>query len=133
MREAEQPLHVQVAEALGWTDCHLCGHKECGPGFWVGDVPVVDGTIRESHLMPRYDTDWAATGPLIEKYGIDINHFGDGNPADCADPMSWFARHERREWGTWDECEAATPLLAVCALILLLKSLGELEPWMKNS
>lgn len=148
--QAEKPLHVRVAEALGWTklkehtqqehDAWEAGRERrfgpcsCGwlPGSWNGLSPDPSVTML-SRLVPNWDTDWSATGPLIEKYGIDLNHFGDGNPKDCSDPMTWFARHERREHGKWDEVEAATPLLAVCELIVLLAQLGELIPWMKGS
>jgi hypothetical protein len=62
--------------------------------------------------MTRYDTSWQATGPLIERFGIELS--------------------KRNEWGagglllgwTW----ADTPLLAACLHILALSAAGRLPP-----
>jgi len=60
----EKPLHVQVAEALGWTGCNQSGFD------WWGDSQDTPSSPRGYAKIPSYDTDWSATGPLIEKYGI---------------------------------------------------------------
>jgi len=85
----EKPIHVRVAEALGWTN--LTETPPPLPGMdphWLGDPPewyarshtqyVADIdyakrtlTIRTGSI-PRYDTDWSATGPLLERFNISI-------------------------------------------------------------
>jgi len=104
---AEKPLHVRVAEALGWKNCH----PACE--IWWGLTP--NGDIRG---VTRYDTDWSATGPLIEKCSVNVlrnSRLGSG-PA-------WKAQ--------WDDNPryhelADKPLVAVCNLILALKEAGRL-------
>jgi hypothetical protein len=58
----DKPLHVQVAEALGWTDCHQKPHDE----EWWGYVNYSQGY----RSIPRYDLDWSATGPLITPLAV---------------------------------------------------------------
>lgn len=64
----------------------------------------------ERDVLARYDTDWGATGPLIEKYKIDV-----------------FAPWGGAEWEASSEFhgkpdgEGPTPLIAVCRLILKLE------------
>lgn len=115
--ETEKPLHVRVAEALGWSRCpsddmwHPPG-TTCGE--WTNghccEGAMFDGAV------PRYDTDWSATGPLIERYQISI--VSDGSAVRCwstdvgAAPLSF----------------GATPLAAVCNLILALAEAGRLNP-----
>jgi hypothetical protein len=103
----EKPLHVRVAEVLGW--------------FAIPGAQIVDEQKYHAAL-PRYDTDWAATGPLIEKFRITLGR----NPFDG----DWAAYH------TWDvralvqnppSAHGETPLLAICNLILALKEAGKLE------
>jgi len=53
----EEPLDVQVARALGWTDFTKDGYYSAHP--------------------PYYSTDWSATGPLIVKYGICLQRNSD--------------------------------------------------------
>ena len=102
----DRPLHVQVAEALGWAD--MCPRSD---GVWGGKAP---GVSEPWAVPPHYDTDWAATGPLVEKYGISVERI----------------QHDELEWeasiGCLDHCEkhpyrganGSTPLIAVCSLIL---------------
>lgn len=113
----EKPLHVRVAEVLGCkpvysTDPELAAIH--GPACWCGD----EGRRKGPHSTPRsplnelarYDTDWSATGPLIEKYELDLQKESDA-------------------WMAWDGPEYAsggTPLLAVCNLILALAEAGKL-------
>ena len=121
-----KPLHVRVAEALGWIDCRNMGKTWwgfSGPGIHAGQTEV-----------PRYDTDWSATGPLIEKHEIGLKEDGCGYTSD----ERWRARADyyapnpngpvNGYGGTWATAEArgATPLIAVCNLILALKEAGEL-------
>lgn len=109
----DKPLHVRVAEALGWT---YCGEGECGcegePPAWH---PRADFPRRlDQHIgIDHYDTDWLPTGPLIEKYGIC--YF-----LNCG---VWHA-YTASDGG---ECgDGSTPLIAVCNLILELKKVGKL-------
>ena len=71
------PLHVQVAQARGCA-IHLEDVNTSYETFVCGCVktsPFPHGS--ESHgcsisRIPRYDTDWAAAGPLVEEYDLNI-------------------------------------------------------------
>lgn len=68
--------------------------------------------------VPRYDTDWSATGPLIERLGIQIM-----NLELKVMPTMWSAAlSSDHNWAL-----GQTPLVAVCALILALAAAGKLE------
>lgn len=128
---SEAPLYVQVARALGcdpvWNRdldwcCH-CKQDRHGnrPHFKVGDATC----------LRRYDTSWEATGPIIEKLRIqlesdsntdgtvewsamtEMEHLPTSNPADAPYGGRWQNAHV---------AEGATPLVAVCLLILELKA-----------
>lgn len=123
MSEKEKPLHVRVAEALGHATAeHHVGDTVHWTLYIGGDTPSV----------PHYDTDWAATGPLIEKFRIILR--------PIIDDPSWAA-------GVWEEVVPSssaiprvkwtdlqpagdlghpTALEAVCNLILVLKEAGKL-------
>lgn len=118
-----EPLHVQVARALGWTEAApiLAGEIVLG---WAGIPP---GSHSFDHIPP-FDTSWEVTGPLLERYTIELHY--------------WFPESGPRQWcasldghysvtGIVDyEGEAgygATPLLAICNLILALSAAGKLE------
>jgi hypothetical protein len=119
----EKPLHVRVAEALGCkpvTDADdpgglrgwacVCGSAD-KPHPW-GKGPHSDTS--PSHTLARYDTDWSATGPLIERLGITVNR-----------------HHRRADWsahaGEGPETDGSTALVAVCNLILSLAAAGKLK------
>lgn len=65
-----KPLHVQVAEALGWTECDdlMGGIPEDLPR-WQGVPPSHHGTLMRYPWLgapgtrfwpvPRFDTDWS--------------------------------------------------------------------------
>lgn len=98
----DRPLHVQVAEALGWT-ITVGG---------LGNTP--DG--RYAVEIPDYDTDWSATGPLIEQLGINLERQG------------------KKTWQAWvyplKIAQGETPRIAVCNLIVALAAAtptGKLE------
>jgi hypothetical protein len=115
----DKPLHVQVAEALGWRDCRpFEADGIVDYQTWCGEQPGVEGM--EAHtFIPDFDTDWSATGPLIEKYGIYLNAATDG----------WHACRECQcaEYGhNSSDGDGPTPLTAVCNLILALKEAGKL-------
>ena len=105
-----KPLHVAVAAALGWEYVPQRENTLEG-GLWI--APNRD----RGENPPRYDTDWAATGPLIERFGLTV------------------APHDLQPWVAFDgpginaagfTTYARTPLLAVCHLILALKEAGKL-------
>jgi hypothetical protein len=122
-----KPLHVQVAEALGWENCHerkggillplpLLPGKGWS-GWPPGVLPIVGSGYRTAPVY-CYDTDWAATGPLIEKYKMGVW------PADedwLADTFT--AKHPTIDGGT---TRGRSPLEAVCKLILELSKAGKL-------
>ena len=126
----EKPLHVQVAEALGWTYVEPeMTRPEWGwqePDWWLllrDNDPRFPEPMRGS--PPDFDTDWSATGPLIEKYGLRLWP----HPVD-----RWIAKWQGEAIGDGEyagqyEMQAAdgdTPLVAVCHLILALKAAGKL-------
>lgn len=125
-----RPLHVQVAEALG---CETA-RKDVIGGPWFCDCEAWDHSISAGPLA-RYDTDWQAAGPLIERYGIAIEPLWKVAPDDDA---LWEAyvgcdafgedQHAciRRVCGSYTGTEGSTALIAVCNLILALKAAGKL-------
>jgi hypothetical protein len=77
---------------------------------------------------PRYDTDWSATGPLIERYRIavypTVKLFG--NPPLPGD--NYIASVGTQNCGDFKFAAEANPLIAVCHLILALHKEGKLNP-----
>lgn len=147
---SEKPLHVQVAEALGMI-CHNAGpaHPAAGGGDWWIAEPMRTIAAGEtwSPTIPRYDTDWSATGPLIERYHIrlcnglrfgDAAMYGEGEPKGpkvwwaetsfdgWGDPYPWTILDERERDATIEALQADSPLRAVCNLILALHAAGKL-------
>lgn len=139
----EKPLHVRVAEALGWTTVG----NEAGVGIWTG-LTGPNGQViewgghppgdteepREGELwadwrrrakpIPRYDT-WQEIGPLIERFGIGVamtQKAFDTEPRLPGD--NWIATR-------FDDPSpleiGPTPLIAVCNLLLSLHSAGKLK------
>jgi hypothetical protein len=102
---ADKPLHVQVAEVLGWSSLSLSGRLDRP---WVGYPPKLP-IVGSKELVPNFDIDWAATGPLIEQYRLRVSPIY-GAPEWIAD--SWK--------GGFYEASGLTPLIAVCNLILKL-------------
>lgn len=115
---SQKPLHVQVAEALGWYECSEGGKV----GIWAGhldqfgkDATGSDYRYWDFRTIPRYDTDWSATGPLIERFQINLFHVG---------RLGWraYMASDRADEARMD----TEPLRAVCNLILALKASGKL-------
>ena len=109
------PLHVAVAEALGWTGANISGTD------WWADRPGVFAPGHAYFPIPHYDTDWSAAGPLIEKFDLAV------------EPTYPGLRDEEPPWSAWSEvagyetwARGSTPLIAVCNLILLLAAEGKL-------
>lgn len=118
----DKPLHVRVAEVLG---CKPENQSYCGVGVccetwlctckreWPANPPHGHGSCCKGIL--RYDTDWTATGPLIERFGINIDLRGSGKWwASCFGVPPELPH-------LVDPQDASTPLEAVCLLILKLK------------
>jgi len=125
-REAmtEKPLHVRVAEALGCRTRHLRN------AIWLCGCDKDHNSSDYGGNVPPYDTDWSATGPLIEKYKIMLWPWNEtawcaerrvdlGVPADPERPLETGPSSD-----SWVKGE--TPLIAVCNLILWLKEAGKL-------
>lgn len=119
----EKPLHVRVAEALGCqlrTDGHNWGCY-CDEGF------LHSGASMSPPYINHYDTDWSATGPLIEKYEIAIGRWAQRD-------RGYWAAHWQPAWADCgipyeaSNAEAPTPLVAVCNLLLALHAAGKLKP-----
>lgn len=143
----EKPLHVRTAEALGWTEIvHFTPAKSSviapvwagtppeGYEHWKHGITEADFVHFKSggpprRTIPRYDTDWSATGPLIEKYALLLNPPGRnlsfwvvGTGTKLGDPREG---ENQIEGGTVSA--GSTPLIAICNLILALKAAGKLE------
>ena len=104
----EKPLYVQVAEVLG-RRCEPCSGTG-GCSDW-SEVPSTDwnGECQNIHV-PRYDTDWSATGPLIERVGVSVE-VADGEWIALVAPFA---------------AAGPTPCVAVCKLIIALGEAGML-------
>lgn len=103
----DEPLHVQVARALGWTDLHL--HD----GKWWGVEPY--GGLRM--VVPRYDASWCSCGVLVDRFRFSVG-FG----------------HRAIAEGDWWACSKDLPTSeygqtaceAIAKLIITLKKEGKL-------
>ncbi len=113
-------LHVRVAEALGWLD--MVAPNGMWPEDYSGYHPKFAPVIGQKRPVPQYDTDWSATGPLIETYGIKLERYRDPGFYD------WHASNEALDPCPPDEAPftGETPLIAICHLILMLKEAGKL-------
>lgn len=138
----EKPLHVLVAEALGWTE----SREDKDNDFWFAHLPISDeererlerakkrggdimlpyqtGPHGPWYVIPRYDTDWAETGPLIEAHGINIGK----HPYTLwtASTAEDFPHPDREQGASTNFMSGKHPLVAVCLLILELKKAGKL-------
>jgi hypothetical protein len=107
----DKPLNIRVAEALGWRYVPSMGR------WAVPGAPAISNMPTD---VPRYDTDWAATGPLIEKYEITLVP----NRRSVYDTPPWWVAGDAVSGG--EVVSAPTPLAAVCNLILTLHQAGKL-------
>jgi hypothetical protein len=130
MEKSERPLHVLVAEALGWIECRVADYPR--PTL-VPDThwPIWHGRPSEGHWplwmsraewerepnsrpeVPHYELSWEETGPLIDKYAQFVRH----------DEYGWVVYHGK-DGQTIGIGE--TLLIATCRLVLAMKELGEL-------
>lgn len=118
----EKPIHVRVAKALGCERQRDWGKGWCCMchGFPHGRGPFNSGGFSEDTRIPRYDLDWSATGPLVEKYALDLWYVAKSVIHPHA---TWRATCEHAEGSEED----STPLLAICNLILALHAAGKLK------
>jgi hypothetical protein len=127
----EPELYVQVAEALGWTDIQPCGNIMLpDSSFYDGRPPgavVIIGWPQEGRrIVPRYDIDWSATGPILERLGIGVQLQGRWSTSGVA-KQEWVAE---AHWPTYQARYVEfgpTPQIAVCNLILDLARAGRME------
>jgi hypothetical protein len=134
MTDQEKPLHVRVAEALG-CEPRLTGdwwHCTCAPDP-IHDDEGIDGAPHEGGILLAYDIDWAATGPLIERYGITVGRhdlhglwYAHRPPweriAAKPTPTSYLVASVDNV----GQSLSRSPLGAVCHQILVLDAVGKL-------
>lgn len=106
----DTPLHVKVAEALGWTDTVLQGRPFGREPHWRGVPPdgIVAGDGRL--VVPDYDSSWSATGPLLERHANEVSKFDGVWACVTGDAIG----------------RGASLLEAACHLILALAAAGKL-------
>lgn len=117
----DKPIHVQVAEALGCNSAFRKAYRGDKEEQWCcEDGDHRDPTLCEPWLdspdVARFDLDWCATGPLVERHKIAL----EWHPLWA--PPGWCAVSEDGGWiGSAD-----SPLLAICRLIIELGKAGKL-------
>lgn len=115
----DKPLHVRVAEALG---CLVLTKADSAMRYRCGcDDGEHQGTTWDAVL--RYDTEWSATGPLIERYSFHVQPMP---PTFTAQPWGAFLAHIDGASSVVGDGYGPTPLIAVCNLILALHEAGKL-------
>lgn len=97
----DEPLHVQVARALNWTNLHPAPPN----GSWWGTEPYGGQNMQ----VPVYDRSWCSLGPYIDRLKPDIVH-----------GPSWSA------YLRGSTAQGATACEAVARLIVQLKKEGAL-------
>jgi hypothetical protein len=119
----EKPLHVRVAEVVGWTKCAFTGpiqhfynvaageidHRE-----WTGVSPYVADRDYRCPVW-RYDKSWDVTGPLKEKYGITVIPDYTPDAKFTAFTQFEFIPYEGASYK--DREDGETELLAICHLV----------------
>lgn len=121
-----KPLHVQVAEALGHR-VHFDAGLGQYQGWICGDCPEPkDGRLHQSgdRNIDAYDTDWSVTGPLIEKYRIELMPCVEGRNCSVGEDHSETWEATKVIDATPYDTTEPTPLKAVCKLIVLLGEKG---------
>jgi hypothetical protein len=141
----DKPLHVRVAEKLGCKLGEIWAPHPKYPGKIKGEVIALncecthydhavgwplekcDDCSDFDRSVKRYDLDWSATGPIIERLGIGVAPNPHGVCLTSIDGSTgpFHAYLPSDGWDNIHECWnqemlGATPLLAVCALLLAL-------------
>lgn len=123
----DKPLHVQVAEALGCKPRMMPDPH--GAPAWLCLCEDEHRPIYRRHGekgnadLLRYDTDWSATGPQIEKYALDLRATPWQDGTKEWEASAWRPNPNPKEAF---RTSGDTPLIAVCNLILKLKEAGRL-------
>jgi hypothetical protein len=135
----DKPLHVRVAEALGLPDVGRYRRRSMETLEWerCDDDQSADwyyhwlpDTSEPRRSVPHYDTDWSATGPLIDEWELDILHTGLPGPG-CVS-ISGLAHcptgrpGDEPYGGAWLTIEAGGPTtpIAVCHWLLAAHEKG---------
>jgi len=88
--------------ALDWAVAKCGGLEVYVPAFAEKPWLQYRDCYGQPHMCPKYSTDWAFTGPIIEREFIQL-----------ADPCT-NAGYEWRAWcGGWNLC-GPTALIAIC-------------------
>ena len=108
-------IEVKTAELIGdLLDCLIATIENPAEKVFFN----ADGyTNRWHNKPPKFSTDWAVGGPLIEKYAVKIEHFPGETIASKAN-----ARVAMNRTAYWQS--GPTPLVALCRAIVAAK-LGE--------
>lgn len=141
---AEKPLNVRVAEALGVepafrdfpSEDYCVLQCSCGAmhEFGHSSAQEEDRAWREKHQphltqnwnCPRYDIDWSTTGPLIDRFKITLQWDGLGWHA-CEMDAHRGVEGTSEPWHDGLYADGETSLEAVCNLILQLHAAGKLR------
>ena len=114
--ESEKPLHVLVAEALGWSNLH-----ERTEGHWWGNEPYQGMSL----AVPIYDRSWCSTGVLLERFGISVGQEHLLN--EDLTPSGWVAiKSDPKSTSRHTIERGKTPCEAVSRLIVELSKEGKL-------
>lgn len=122
----DEPLHVQVARALGWTNLHPAPPN----GSWWGTEPYQGQNLQ----VPVYDKSWCSMGPIIERFQICVmRRDSEDSPRDFRFD-GWMAFVN--DYHGWVDihsididirpAQGNTPCEAVAKLIVTLKKEGKL-------
>ena len=131
MEQDERPLRVPVAEALGWT----VFVPPTSPASLWDDVAIA-AALEEAgfthldpkgrlRIVPRYDTDWSAIGPVITKLRISLYPWQQGWAAEL--PQGLQTPGAERIFGKLRWTGALpkhTPQRAACEVILCAAEMG---------
>jgi hypothetical protein len=121
-----EALGCKPEEGGGGNPLWLCACRK-GERVFPHGTELSDGYVASA--VARYDTDWAATGPLIEKYRLFVGRYADWSHDGRWYAMQTVAGYPESMPGKDERLErtGTTPLEAVCHLILALKAAGKLE------
>ena len=147
----EKPLHVLVAEAIGYrwlVRAHadsslqprarfLASPKDAERLIAMRHSRPASGDELPAYLLdekalgmrlpmvPRFDIDWSATGPLVERLHIGLRYL---DPRECRDlPAAYWCAEWPFELIT-AYSYAATPLIAACEAIVAMAA-QDPEAW----
>lgn len=119
MNVANLPLHAWVATSLGCRAflAFNTGEWCCGCPGHPHEYPE-EGDVRQPML--QYDTDWSATGPLIDRYHIDLHY----DHSSAVTATAWRPDHTPT---AVTHALGETALEAICHLIIKLANANKLD------